>query len=165
MRRVHALIAATATAVVTGGAMAGSAIARHDDGSEGWRSITVIEHPVSDQTIDTGGPNDTADTVGDLLPFSNPVFDAANKEQVGDDQGNCIRTRLPNAETKVGGNYECNWTTNLAGGSITVEGVFLDDGPSTLAVIGGTGRYSKARGSMDLAATTDGNYSFAFHLR
>jgi hypothetical protein len=145
--------------------VAGTAIAKHGDEGGSWRNVTVIEHPLSDVTIHTGPGGETADTVGDLLPFSNPVFDAANEKQVGDDQGNCIRTRVPDPDKHVTGNYECNWTTNLPGGSITIEGVYLDAGPSTLAVIGGTGRYASARGSMDLAATADGNFSFAFHLR
>jgi hypothetical protein len=157
MRRLHAGIAAVATAVLTAGLVAGTAAARHDDGGgHHGRTIAVIEHPDSDVTIDLAP---TGDSAGDLLPFSNPIFDATNTTKVGDDQGNCVRT-------KVGVSYECNWTTNLKNGSITVEGAFLDAGPSTLAIIGGTGRYAGARGSMDLASTPDGKaYTFTFHLR
>jgi len=157
MRRAHAGIAALAAAVLTGGVIAATATARHgEDGGKGHgRTIAVVERPVSDVTIDLAP---TGDSAGDLLPFSNPVYDPTNTTQVGDDQGNCVRT-------KVGVSYECNWTTNLKGGSLTVEGAFLDAGPSTLAIIGGTGRYAGARGSMDLAATPEGNYLFTFHVR
>jgi hypothetical protein len=65
----------------------------------------------------------------------------------------------------VGTSYECNWTTSLSGGQITVEGPFLDAGDSTLAVTGGTGRYRKARGFMKLHGLENGTkFRFEFHL-
>jgi hypothetical protein len=145
-----------ATGLLTGVAGAGSS----GDGTHA-RTLVVIEHPDTDAIVHLNA--DGKDHVGDLLPFNNPVYDAANKVKVGDDQGNCIHVRV-DPDNKTGA-YECNWTTNLKGGSITVEGAFLDAGPSTLAVIGGTGRYKLVRGTMDLAATPEGNYSFTFRLR
>ena len=40
--------------------------------------------------------------------------------------------------------------SSLANGQITVEGPFLDDGDSMLAVTGGTGAYAGVRGEMKL---------------
>jgi allene oxide cyclase len=156
MRRTHAFAAALAAAILTGATIGGTAIANHQHGhGDHGRSFTVIEHPDSDVTIDTGA---TGDTPGDLLPFANPVFDAANSKQIGTDQGNCIRT-------KTGVSWECAWTTNLPGGSLVVEGPYLDSGePTTLAITGGTGRYATARGTMTLA-TAGANFSFTFHIR
>ena len=42
--------------------------------------------------------------------------------------------------------WECTWTTLLAGGHITVEGPYYDDGTNTtLAITGGTGKYTAPR--------------------
>jgi hypothetical protein len=102
--------------------------------------ITVVEHADTDAVLDLGAKDDSA---GDLLTFANPVFDAANKAQVGTDQGFCVRT-------VVGKSWECWWTISLADGQMTVEGPFLDAGDSVLAITGGTGKYAGARGQMKL---------------
>jgi allene oxide cyclase len=124
-------------------------------GSHGGRVITVIEHATTDATTDTGAPGDSA---GDVLTFANEVFDADDQEQVGSDQGYCIRI-------VAGTSYECNFTTLLPGGQITVEGPFYDAKDSTLAITGGTGRYSRARGTMDLRSREGGTkFAFVFHI-
>ena len=71
------------------------------------------------------------------------MFDAANAQKVGTDQGYCLRV-------VAGASYECTWTTFLPGGQIVVAGPFYDAKDSTLAITGGTGRYRNARGTMDL---------------
>jgi hypothetical protein len=121
----------------------------------GAKPFTVIEHATTDATTDTGAPGDSA---GDVLTFANEVFDRADAHQVGTDQGYCIRV-------VAGSSYECNWTTLLPGGQIVVEGPFYDAKDSTLAITGGTGRYRKARGTMDLHSLEGGTkYAFTFHL-
>ena len=126
-------------------------------GSDGGSTITVIEHATTDATTDTGAKDDSA---GDVLTFANEVYNEDNTEKVGTDQGYCIRT-------EAGKSYECNWTTFLADGQITVEGPFLDAGSSTLAITGGTGAYDDAQGSMDLsAANADATeFKFVFNLK
>ena len=119
--------------------------------------IHVIEHATSDATAHIGPKPDNR---GDVLTFTNDIFDAANKTKVGSDNGFCIRTA-------VGKAFECLWTTSLAGGQITVEGPFLDAGDSTLAITGGTGKYSGARGEMALHArdAKGSAYDFTFSLK
>jgi len=118
--------------------------------------IKVVEHPVGETTVDLG---QKGDSIGDLLVFANAVFDAANKTQVGTDQGYCVRTI-------VGKSWECFWTLTLKAGQITVEGPFMDEGDSLFAVTGGTGKYAGARGSMKLhprdAKST--SYDFTYDL-
>jgi len=104
--------------------------------------LQVIEHALTDTTIDIGPKGDS---VGDLLTFANPVFDAANKVQLGTDQGYCIRV-------VVGKSWECFWTLTLKDGQITVEGPFYDAGDSVLVITGGSGKYAGAKGSMKLHA-------------
>ena len=120
----------------------------------GGHAIHVIEHAVSDAVT-----NGTAgDDAGNVLTFANPVFDKQDSQQVGSDQGYCIRI-------VVGKSWECNWTTFLAGGQITVEGPFFDTHDSVVAITGGTGRYANVRGSMELKSRSGGTeYDFIFHL-
>lgn len=120
-------------------------------------AISVVERAETDAVTDTGAKGDT---VGDVLTFANPVFDHANKTQVGTDQGYCVRTA-------VGKSWECMWTLTLKDGQITVEGPFLDAGDSVLAITGGTGKYAGARGQMKLhARDAKGTaYDFAYELQ
>jgi len=102
--------------------------------------IQLVEHADTDATLDLGAKGDS---VGDLLTFANPVYDAANKTQVGSDQGYCVRVI-------AGKSWECFWTLRLKEGQITIEGPFYDAGDSVMAVTGGTGKYIGAKGSMKL---------------
>jgi hypothetical protein len=118
--------------------------------------IAVVERADTDAVVDTGVKDDSP---GDLLTFANPVFDAANKTQIGTDQGFCVRTVAGKA-------WECWWTISLAGGQITVQGPFLDKGDSVMAITGGTGKYVNARGQMKLHARDDKGkeYDFTYEL-
>jgi hypothetical protein len=118
--------------------------------------IVVVERPVGETTLDLGAKGDSP---GDLLIFANKVYDPANKTQVGSDQGYCVRT-------EVGKSWECFWTLILKAGQITVEGPFMDEGDSTMAVTGGTGKYAGAKGSMKLHPrdATPTGYDFTYDL-
>ena len=102
--------------------------------------LQVVERALTDTTVDLGAKGDS---VGDLLTFANPVYDAANKTKLGSDQGYCVRV-------VVGKSWECFWTLMLAEGEITVEGPFFDAGDSVMVVTGGTGKYAGAKGAMKL---------------
>jgi len=123
----------------------------------GAEQIKVVERAVTDATLDLGAKGDSA---GDLLTWVNPLYDAANKTQVGSDQGYCVRVG-------VGKSWECNWTNLLKDGQITVAGVFMDAGDSTLVVTGGSGKYVGAKGTLKLhprdAKST--SYDFTFDLQ
>jgi allene oxide cyclase len=118
--------------------------------------LQLVERAMTDTTIDLGAKGDSA---GDLLTFANPVYDAANKTQLGTDQGYCVRV-------VVGKSWECFWTLILAGGEITIEGPFYDSGDSTMVVTGGTGKYAGAKGSMKLHArdAKGSSYDFTYDL-
>ncbi len=122
----------------------------------GGKTITVIEHADTDTTTDN---LPTGDSPGDVLTFANEEFDETDTRMVGTNQGYCIRI-------EVGKSYECNWTSFLPGGQITVEGPFYDGDPSVLAITGGSGRYRRARGEMELSAYGDDGtkFKFVFHI-
>jgi allene oxide cyclase len=108
-------------------------------------TVHVVEHTITD-TVQEFHPPDMS--LGDILGFHNPVFDATDTKQVGNDNGQCTRT-VATGKTE----WECFWTVQLSGGNITVEGPYYDDGTDTvLTITGGTGIYVEAHGSMLLHA-------------
>ena len=148
MTRTNKLITAAVSTVVAMAAVPMVALASDGSSSHEVQSkvIHVVEHAVSD-TVQQFHPG--SDSVGDVLGFHNPVFNAADTKQIASDNGYCIHT-VVTGRTE----WECNFTTMLAAGNITVEGEFFDDGTdSTLAITGGTGKYAGAAGSMLLHAT------------
>jgi len=120
-------------------------------------TLKLVERATTDAVTDLGAKDDSA---GDLLTFANDIYDAANANKVGADNGWCIRTVAGKA-------WECFWTLSLADGQITVEGPFLDAGDSVLAITGGTGKYAGARGGMNLHARNDKGteYDFVYNLK
>ena len=117
--------------------------------------LALVERATTDTEVDLTA---NGDSTGDLLTFHNDLFDAANEKVVGTDQGDCVRI-------EVGVSWECRWINSLEDGSITVEGPFFDDGPSALAITGGTGTYRGARGSLRLVARDDAGTEFNFIFR
>jgi allene oxide cyclase len=146
------------TTFSTGGAMAAAVLAATlmTNPSSAAEQLKVVERPVGETNIDLTAKGDS---VGDMLVFANGVFDAANKTQIGTDQGYCVRTI-------VGKSWECFWTLTLKSGQITVEGPFFDEGDSLLVVTGGTGKYAGAKGSMKLHPRdpTPTGYDFTYDL-
>jgi len=121
-------------------------------------TLDLIEHAETD-TVRHLGPANEEDSVGDVLAFANPIFESANKKQIGTDNGQCVRTA-------AGKSWECIWTVSLAGGQITVEGPFYDGKDSTLAITGGTGDYKDASGQMVLHARDpeETEYDFTYEV-
>jgi hypothetical protein len=161
MKRVLVPTVAAATAVLVlavVNATAGHAKATHHNPDHAWahggKTIHVVERATTDAVT-----NGSGDSAGNILTFANEVFDSANTNKVGSDQGSCVRT-------VVGKAWECTWTTFLHAGQITVEGPFYDAGDSALAITGGTGAYRNARGAMDLKYRNPAGteFDFVFHL-
>jgi hypothetical protein len=122
--------------------------------------IHVVEHALTDTVQEFHPPKMS---LGDVLAFHNPVYDASNTRRVATDNGYCVRT-VATGKTE----WECTWTTLLPGGNLTVEGPYYDDGTdTTLTITGGTGRYAGAQGSMLLHARGNpvgSQYDFIFTL-
>lgn len=115
--------------------------------------LTVIERATSDQIVDLGAPGDSP---GDMLVFSNILYDAANEKPVGQSNGYCIRT-------VAGVSWECFFTATLPKGQITVEGPFFDEKDSLLAVTGGTDKYKAVIGEMRIVARNAEGTEFSFN--
>ena len=145
MRRAMLAILMTAAASASAGAA-----------SAGPATVAVVERATTNRIVDVGTPGDSE---GDVLTFHNDLYDAANQIQVGRDNGWCVRV-IP------GSTWECLWTSIFAGGQITVEGPFLDEGDSVNAITGGTGVYAGIRGEMKLHArdAKGSAYDFVYQL-
>lgn len=119
--------------------------------------VVVTEHATTDTITDLHAHGDSA---GDILTFANDVFDESNTAQVGSDQGACIRV-VP------GTSWDCRWTLILSDGQIMVQGPYFDKADSTLAIVGGTGRYADASGDMELThiVPDDSSYLFTYHIQ
>jgi hypothetical protein len=152
MKRIFVPVALAIAAVLVFAVV--NATAQEKQKSKGG-AIHVIEHATTDQ-VTNGSATDSA---GNVPTFANDVFNDADKNKVGTDQGYCVRI-------VVGKAWECNWTTFLPDGQITVEGPFSDTGNTVLSITGGTGKYRNARGWMELKyhnpAGTE--FDFVFHL-
>jgi hypothetical protein len=153
----------TATISLLVGVIAGVFLSLRTDSTvhaNSGQTIHVVEHAITDTVQHFHPPHDS---LGDVLAFHNPVFDAQDKKQVGEDNGQCIRTVVKGKKE-----WECFWTVLLAQGQITVEGPYYDDGTdTTLAITGGTGAYMEARGQMLLHATGNppgSEYDFIYTL-
>src|SRR5256885_7636689 len=72
-------------------------------------TIRVVERATTDAVT-----NGSGDSAGNILTFANDVFDSANANKVGSDQGSCVRI-------VVGKSWECTWTTFLPAGLTTIE--------------------------------------------
>jgi allene oxide cyclase len=118
-------------------------------------TVHVVEHAITD-AVSNGTK---ADSLGNVLTFANPVYNASDTKKAGSDNGFCVRTVKGKA-------WECLWTTFLANGQITVEGPFSDTGNTKLAITGGTGAYANSRGWMELNYHNKKGtkFDFIFHL-
>jgi hypothetical protein len=136
--------------------VAGTSSAKPTQAHAAGTTVHVIEHAITDTEIPSGGGKDVK---GNVLTFNNPVFNVANKKQVGHDEGFCVRIAPKQ------GIWECLWTTFLNAGQITVQGPFYDTRNSVLSITGGTGAYRNSRGQMTLLSRNGGKeYDFIFKL-
>ncbi len=99
-----------------------------------------------------------ADNTGDILTFTNDVFDAANTKKLGFDQGYCVRLI-------AGKSWECHFTILLANSQLSIDGPFLDQGDTAMAVTGGTGIYRDARGDLVLHARDAKGSAYDYSIR
>jgi hypothetical protein len=100
--------------------------------------LHFVEHAIAIKQITIGTSTDLR---GNYIVFDDPVFDAADKNQVGSVSGFCLNT----SNTL----QECHFTLILPKGQITGEGPFTSGSPTaTYAITGGTGIYDEARGQV-----------------
>jgi hypothetical protein len=130
----RSLAALTVAAV----AVAGTAAAASGDG--GREVIHITTKQVHQTLLDHGAPGFGVD---DVVVFSNDLYQRGRK--IGEDGGTCTVVRVaPGGETTM----YCAGNNRFSDGQISVAGFAAPGAPFTLAITGGTGRYSRAHGQV-----------------
>jgi hypothetical protein len=93
-------------------------------------------------------------SVGTVETFSETLTDTSGRA-AGVDTFRCVVTRVLNVTTQAGV-LECNGTARLKDGTLVMQGpVSQNNTDSRLAVVGGTGAYAAAAGSVLISAPDD----------
>jgi hypothetical protein len=103
------------------------------------RTLTIYEDEASGTLATNGSGIGAVDGWNGFLEYDNSALTGS---PVGQNDGMCVRTAAS------GYNYECTWTFRLTGGDITVSGSLNDHDLFNLAVVGGTGKFAGATGTM-----------------
>jgi hypothetical protein len=144
MKRLATLATVAVAATVIAGILTTGGAAQ----APGERTFKIIEGPGGtakfiDNAPKAKNPRNPRLSVGDAFAFSEPLFNAANN-RIGRLHVYCAVTR--------GGKFarasnQCNGTYALRDGTLAVSAVGRG-GEATIAVVGGTGAYEGARGSI-----------------
>jgi hypothetical protein len=112
-------------------------------------TFTLVEHALNVTVVDVGEPGPSA---GDITVWGpDPLFDEANETDTSAvTQGSCFAL---NADY----DNHCYETVLFPDGStIAIQGVQLGNGgPSVTTIVGGSGRYLGATGTVTVTATED----------
>lgn len=147
--RVTAVAASIAAATLVSGVIAAAGGA-----SAGVASLRFYERPGPTSivhNVSTGNQK----AAGDVVLFENPVFDRQGT-RVGTDTGVCT---VLNAKQSM-----CETTLLLPKGQIVTHGLQIAKQSFELAVIGGTGAYAGARGTMVARPIKDGGATILITL-
>jgi hypothetical protein len=144
MRRFGSAVILAALLVVGAAALASG------DSAQPGKSTTLkfYSPTVQIKVIDLVDPGTF--NLGDGAAFSDDLLTAKGGKTVGFDGGTCTVVRVKDAATGTGTEH-CLVTFSVAGGQITTQGLteianLAPSGTQSMAITGGTGRYSKARG-------------------
>jgi hypothetical protein len=117
----------------------------------GARTIKLFEAPKGGTFgfVDNAPKTNRKDphaSIGDILAFSNLIFDGSRKHRLGVSSAQCIATRAGRIASAI---YTCSGTFALNDGTIAIAALQRGE-PTTqkLAVTGGTGAYNGARGTI-----------------
>jgi len=138
-RATRSRTAFAAVALITATGIAGAAHATSADG-RGGQVIHFNTKQVHQQLIDNGEPGFGVD---DVVVFSNDLYQEGAK--IGEDGGTCTVVRVADDGATT---MHCIGTNALPDGQIAVQGLAAPGEPFELAITGGTGRYSGARGQV-----------------
>jgi hypothetical protein len=173
--RRAAIIGSAALAVAVGTAGAAAAAPRGTAAPDG-RTLTVFAFDINNGGPDPGfipvpGTSPDSFAQGDELIINDqltlPKLVGKGFPIIGHDSGVCTLTRLPERDARQ--TYaSCVVTAVVRGGSLTVQGILSFHGqqplPATLAVTGGTGRYTGAAGTVHVGFARD-HKILTFRLR
>ena len=161
MRRVATLATVAVAATVIAGILTTGGAAQ----VPGERTFKIIEGSGSTFKFIDNAPKarnrrNPRLSVGDALIFTTPLFNEANN-RIGRLHVYCVVTRggkFPRSRS------QCNATYVLRDGTLAASGVVRGDQLPTIAVVGGTGAYEGARGSVTDRRLPRGRTEATVHL-
>lgn len=160
MRKLSLLVAVVVALVI------GVSPAAALDEPEVIRLIDVTE---DFQPLDPGFTEDAPPPLGGRFAFTDGLYEWAGTKRgkrVGRFEGLCTFTKLNLAAQAV--TAYCTASANLPKGRVLVAGflLFAEEGPATFTVpvIGGTGRYANARGTVTIREIGGGKSAAVFRL-
>jgi hypothetical protein len=156
-RKLQALAALTLLLLAAAVMATGAASDTSSSDDKGGQVIHLTTKQVHQGFVDNGDPGFSAD---DHFVFSNDLY--RDGEKVGEDGGTCTVTRIAAGGATT---LHCIGTNTLPGGQISVQGLAAPGEPFELAITGGTGRYSKARGQVFGENTSPTEMSIKLVLR
>lgn len=115
--------------------------------SPATETFTLVEHAINVTVVDVG---ETGPSAGDITVWGpDPLFDEANEVDTGAvTQGSCLA---------LNANFDNHCTETVVfpdGSTIAIQGVQLGNGgPSVTTIVGGSGRYLGATGTVTVTAT------------
>lgn len=149
LSRLFTLVALGAL-IITGGAWAARATAEMSTptGDAGAATLILIEHADLVTEIDLGEPGAS---VGDMLVWGpDPLYDDANVNDTGaTTQGTCIAFNA---------NSDCLAAETIVfpdGSTLEFQGIERGGAPAMRTIVGGSGRYLGAIGTMTAAPSAD----------
>jgi hypothetical protein len=148
MSRFVMICAVVAFVVAGGGAMVARGAQSATPVAAGGERLVLIEHAVELHDIDQGEPGPS---VGDMQIWGpNPLYDEQDGRDTGaTTQGTCIALNAA---------HDCIVTETILfpdGSTLQIQGVELASGESTRTIVGGSGRYLGATGSVVVEPTAD----------
>jgi hypothetical protein len=159
MKRVATLATAAVAVTVIAGILTTGGAAQ----APGERTFKIIEgraatFKVIDNAPKARNPRNPRFSPGDGFVFTSPLFNEANK-RIGTNHVSCTVTR--------GGTFgrargQCHGTYALRDGTLAVSAVLRETPP--IAVVGGTGAYEGARGSVTFRNLPRGRTEDTIHL-
>jgi hypothetical protein len=165
MRPVLALVAALA-AVLSIAVASASPIDKP-------QTFSLLEIDQSDASTNIGFDFQRLPKPGDRFAFKSSLYKWAGTKRgarVGHDAGLCTFIRVSPSQEHFSADAHCAAGIFLPAGEVLIEGVIsFTEGPSNfdIAVVGGTGAYANARGSVhlrDIGGEASNHTAMTFHL-
>jgi hypothetical protein len=132
-----------ALAITIGAVFAAASFASDTHPFKHARQLTIFAVTTSFTPVDVDG--DGKASVGDAIVLLTADYDKQGGTQIGSGTVTCVATDI------AANNYDCQGSDVLPGGEIREAGRAVGSDPTHFhwAVIGGTERYSGARGQLD----------------
>jgi len=136
----HIKLLATAAAALA----AGGVVATTGSAQDPPPTLELVQRSSETRSAFVDNPPRRRESRGDMFTLSGPVRDAAGR-RVGRAEGAFVLTTAKRAQGSA--------TLLLDSGRLVIEGAVGPGRVSELAIVGGTGAYSSARGSVEVTET------------